>query len=171
MRTASAAASSPFNTTLPPAESTVTSIPAPVTLKFDAVSDVRILPVPTPVAEMFVNAPDDDRHLVLHPNAWSQFISIGKFYNSATFPQQKALAKYQIAEVYGVQTYKSNNISSSSLSARNLLFHREAFGLARSIQIDVMMQDMARAGRKEIVAYTLYGKGIIRNTFAAVILS
>lgn len=118
-----------------------------------------------------VNAPDDDRSLVLHPNAWSQFIAIQKFYNSATFPQQKALAKYQIAEVYGVSTYKSNNISSSGLGARNLLFHREAMGLARSIQIDVMMQDMARAGRKEIVAYTLYGLGVIRNTFGCQILS
>lgn len=112
------------------------------------------------------NAPDEDRHLVLHPNAWSQFIGIEKFYDSATFPQQKALSKYQIAEVYGVKTYKSNNISSSSLSARNLLFHREAFGLARSISIDIMMQDMARAGRKEIVAYTLYGFGEIRDAFA-----
>lgn len=118
-----------------------------------------------------VNAPDEDRSLVLHPNAWSQFIAIQKFYNSATFPQQKALAKYQIAEVYGVSTYKSNNISSIALSARNLLFHREAIGLARSINIDVMMQDMARAGRKEIVAYTLYGLGLIRNTFACQVLS
>lgn len=118
-----------------------------------------------------VNAPDEDRSLVLHPNAWSQMIAIQKFYARNTFPEQKALSKYQIAEVYGVKTYKSNNISSSGLSARNLLFHREAIGLARSIQIDVMMQDMARAGRKEIVAYTLYGFGVIRNNFGVALLS
>lgn len=117
------------------------------------------------------NAPGEDRNLLLHPSAWADFIGIEKFYNSATFPQQKALSKYQVAEVYGLKTFKSNNVSSSGTTERNLVFHREAFGLARSIKIDVMIQDMARAGRKEIVAYTLYGLGIIRNTFATVVLS
>lgn len=117
------------------------------------------------------NAPEDDRNLVLHPSAWADFIGIEKFYNSATFPQQKALQKYQIAEVYGCKTFKSNNISTSGTTERNLLFHREAFGLARSIKIDVMIQDMARAGRKEIVAYTLYGTGEIRDTFAVSVVS
>lgn len=112
-----------------------------------------------------VNAPDEDRSLVLHPNAWSQMIAIQKFYQRNTFPEQRALSKYQIAEIYGVKTYKSNNISSVGLSARNLLFHREAIGLSRSIQIDVMMQDMARSGRKEITAFTLYGFGVVRNNF------
>lgn len=117
------------------------------------------------------NAPNEDRNLCLHPSAWADFIGIEKFYNSATFPQQKALSKYQIAEVYGLKTYKSNNISASGTTERNLVFHREAFGLARSIKIDVMMQDMARAGRKEIVAYTLYGLGEIRDAFGVTVLS
>lgn len=117
------------------------------------------------------NAPAEDRNLALHPSAWADFIGIEKFYNSATFPQQKALSKYQIAEVYGLKTFKSNNISNSGTTERNLCFHREAFGLARSIKIDVMMQDMARAGRKEIVAYTLYGFGEIRDAFGVTILS
>lgn len=117
------------------------------------------------------NAPEDDRFLVLHPSAWADFIGIEKFYNSATFPQQKILSKYQVAEVYGLKTYKSNNISNSGTTERNLAFHREAFGLARSIKIDVMIQDMARAGRKEIVAYTLYGLGEIRDAFGVTILS
>lgn len=114
------------------------------------------------------NAPAENRNAVFHPSAFADFIGIEKFYNSATFPQQKALQKYQVAEVYGLKVFKSNNISSNSttLAERNLVFHQEAFGLARSIKIDVMIQDMARAGRKEIVAFTLYGFGIIRNTFA-----
>jgi len=117
------------------------------------------------------NAPDEDRNLVLHPSAWADFIGIEKFYNSATFPQQKILSKNQVAEVYGLKVFKSNNISTSGTTERNLVFHREAFGLARSIKIDVMMQDMARAGRKEIVAYTLYGYGEIRDAFGVTVLS
>src|SRR5690606_880725 len=53
-----AAASSPFIITLPASESIVTSIPAPVVLKLESVSDVRIFPVPTPVADIFVNSPE-----------------------------------------------------------------------------------------------------------------
>lgn len=117
------------------------------------------------------NAPEEDRNLALHPSAFADFIGIEKFYNSATFPQQKALQKYQVAEVYGLKVFKTNNISSSGTTERNMIFHREAFGIARSIKIDVMIQDMARAGRKEIVAYTLYGFGLIRNTFAVNVLS
>lgn len=117
------------------------------------------------------NAPDEDRNLCLHPSAWADFIGIEKFYNSATFPQQKALSRYQIAEVYGLKTYKTNNVSNSGTTERNVAFHREVWGIARSIKIDVMIQDMARAGRKEIVAYTLYGVAEIRDAFGVTILS
>lgn len=117
------------------------------------------------------NAPDDDRNVVFHPTAWADFIGIEKFYNSATFPQQKVLSKNQVADVYGLKVFKSNNISNTGTTERNLVFHREAMGLARSIKIDIMMQDMARAGRKEIVAYTLYGFAEIRDAFAVTVLS
>ncbi len=58
MRTASAAASSPFTTTRPAALERVKSTPAPVTPILEAVSEVRTFPVPTAVAATSVNAPE-----------------------------------------------------------------------------------------------------------------
>lgn len=116
-------------------------------------------------------APEDDRFLVVHPNGWADLISTPEIRSVAVFPQQRILARNELAELFGVRVFKSRTANTTAGGERNLLFHREAMGLVVSIDMDFIIQDVADNIRREIVGLTLYGEGELRDTFGVQCLS
>lgn len=76
--------------------------------------------------------------------------------------------------MYGVSVYITTNVvttGTSPLSYHNLLFHRDAFVIARQQDIRVQSDYNIRALADEVVADTIYGVAEYRDAFACRILT
>ena len=73
-----------------------------------------------------------------------------------------------IANVYGVDVYLSNNVVTESGTpdlVHNLMFHKEAFGLAMQLAPKVEADYNVASLATEVVAHTIYGVVELRDTF------
>ena len=109
--------------------------------------------------------PFSDRHLVMKPSVKNNLLSIDKFvrYDAVSYaPGASPIIKGNVGELYGVMAHVSPEVYKSVNNTSNLMFHREAIGLA--VQKDVRVEKFARtAFTDRIGGSELYGLAIVRN--------
>lgn len=98
-----------------------------------------------------------DRHLLLKPAQKNVILGIDKFVRYDATGEAKIVANGQVpGEIYGVMTHVSPEVYITGSSTSNMMFHREAFGLA--IQKNIKVEDFARVGwLDDFGASELYG--------------
>ena len=93
------------------------------------------------------DAPFEDRHLMLKPATVNTILGIDKFvrYDSIPFAKDSSpIVKGNLGEIYGVSTHKSTRVYKTGNNTSNLMFHREAIGLA--VQRNLKVEKFARTG-------------------------
>lgn len=118
-------------------------------------------------------APFAERHLIVHPNQRNAILGIDKFvrYDAISYePGKSPIVKGDIGELYGVQFHVSPEVVSSSSVHKNIMWHKEAFGLA--MQKDIKVEKFARVNFSDRMgASELYGFGILRNDHSVLLNS
>ena len=99
--------------------------------------------------------PQEDRTLIFRPASKRTLMKIDKFVDAAKTGLAKgAQITGLFGEIYGTPIFFSNRVTSSS-GIRNLLFHKQAFGLA--IQINMAMEKFRLSLQDDLVGHILYG--------------
>lgn len=117
--------------------------------------------------------PMDDRHFVVLPHSRNVFLGIDKFvrYDSMPWPAgENPIYKGNIGLLYGVEILITPEVTTSGGTARNLMFHRSAFGLA--LQRDIQIEKFARTQFADRVGGSeLYGVAVLRDDHAVQVQS
>lgn len=107
------------------------------------------------------DAPMEDRTLIMRPSQKRALMKIDKFVDAAKTGLNKSAALTGIfGELYGIPAFFSNNVVSSS-GVRNLLFQKEAFGLA--VQMEAKTEQFRTKLATDVVAHILYGSSELRD--------
>jgi hypothetical protein len=107
------------------------------------------------------DCPLEDRTLVFRPASKRTLMKIEKFVNAnMTGLGKGAQVTGLFGEIYGIPIFFSNQVNSSS-GIHNLLFHKEAFGLA--MQIDIKIEKFRLKLADDVVGHVLYGKSELRD--------
>lgn len=107
------------------------------------------------------DAPEEDRTLIMRPAQKRALMKIDKFVDASKTGLSKSAALTGVfGELYGIPAFFSNNVVSSS-GVRNLLFHKEAFGLA--IQSEVKIERFRTKLAWDIVGHILHGSLELRD--------
>ena len=129
-----------------------------------------------------VNAPLDDRYLVIKPSQKAALMKLDKFvaatflgqYNQATPVVKGPNNRYYWGDVYGVPTYYTTQVTTTAgtpTQTHNLLFHKEAFALALQssprTQASYWQKDLAWI----VTVDAIYGFTALRTTFGVEVRS
>jgi hypothetical protein len=137
------------------------------------------------------DAPAGQRSLVLTPSQMHALLAIDKFVRADAVGYLAAMSpittgklqggdfspnavKGYFGQIYGVSVYVSTNVTTtgtSPISTHNLLFHRDAFLLAKQQDIRTQADYNIRSLATEVVADVLYGVLEFRDEFAVRVLS
>jgi N4-gp56 family major capsid protein len=120
------------------------------------------------------NAPEDDRHLVLHPAGKSDLLALDKFVLFQNIGATSPIRTGQFGEIYGVQLHTTTNITLTDLTVdrrNNMMFHRDAIGLAMQKDISTETQRNIDHLATAVVSSWLYGVAEIRDSFGVWIKS
>ena len=110
------------------------------------------------------DAPMEDRTLVMRPAQKRALMKIDKFVDAAKTGLNKSAALTGVfGEIYGVPSFFSNNVASSS-GIHNMLFHKEAFGLA--VQQEMKTERVRLSLATDIVGHIMYGASELRDSAA-----
>lgn len=116
------------------------------------------------------DAPRDNRAFVIHSEALADLRALDKFTRyDATGAKGVHTNNGLIANVYGVDVYLSNNIAIEDASpdlVHNLMFHKEAFGLAQQVAPKTEAEYSVDELGWKVAAHTIYGASELRDTFA-----
>ena len=116
------------------------------------------------------NVPQSDRHFVMKPATKRDIIDITT-YISNDFVSGKPVENGKLGSVYGVDTYMSTQIVQSTNDVNNMMFHRDALGLAIQKNITTKSDYSVASIATEVVADTIYGVKEMRDTFGVLIKS
>lgn len=118
------------------------------------------------------DVPRDNRNLVVHSEALADLRAINK-YTEYQFTGEKGVAvggnNGLVANVYGTNVYFSNNIAETAGTPNllhNLLFQKEAFGLALQQSPKLVAEYSVDSLGWKIAMHTIYGVAEIRDEFA-----
>ena len=114
------------------------------------------------------DVPEDVRHFVMKPGTKRDIIDISN-YTSADFVEGRATQTGKIGALYGVDTYISTNIYNSTTSVNDMLFHRDAMGLAMQKAPRTKSDYNTAAIAYEVVTDTIYGVREMRDDHAVLI--
>jgi len=137
------------------------------------------------------DAPAGQRSLVLKPSQMHAILGIDKFVRADAVGYLAAMSpittgklqggefnpsqvKGYFGQIYGVSVYVTTNVpttGTSPISTHNLLFHRDAFLLAKQQDIRTQADYNIRSLATEVVADVLYGVLEFRDAFAVRVLS
>lgn len=107
------------------------------------------------------DCPQEDRTLVFRPAQKRTLMKIDKFVDAMrTGMGQSAAIKGAFGEIYGCPIFFSNNVASSN-GIHNLLFHKEAIGLA--VQQEMKVEQFRLKLATDVVGSILYGLSVLRN--------
>ena len=107
------------------------------------------------------DAPLEDRTLIFRPASKRSLLKIDKFVDAAKTGLAKgAQVTGLFGEIYGIPIFFSNQVNSSS-GIHNMVFHKEAFGLA--IQIDIKVEKFRLSLADDVVGHILYGRAELRD--------
>lgn len=107
--------------------------------------------------------PFNDRHILLKPAQKNVILGIDKFVRyDATGEAGRAFSGQVPGEIYGAMVHVSPETYITASNTSNMMFHREAFGLA--IQKNIKVEDFARVGwLDDFGASELYGFAELRD--------
>ena len=107
------------------------------------------------------DSPMEDRTAVFRPASKRTLMKIDKFVDaSKTGLGKGAQITGLFGEIYGIPIFFSNNVASSS-GIHNLIFQKEAFGLA--VQIDVKVERFRTKLADDVVGHVLFGTAELRD--------
>ena len=114
------------------------------------------------------NAPQDDRHFVMKPKTKRDIIDITT-YVSNDFVNGRPVENGKLGALYGLSTYISTNIYNSSTNVNDMMFHRDAMGLALQkaprTKSDYSVPDIAW----RVVTDTIFGVKEMRDYHAVLV--
>lgn len=107
--------------------------------------------------------PFNDRHVIMKPAQKNVLLGIDKFVRYDATGEAGRMYKGNVpGEIYGVMTHVSPEVYITGSSTSNLMFHREAIGLA--MQKTIKVEDFARVGwLDDFGASELYGYAELRD--------
>lgn len=107
------------------------------------------------------DSPMEDRTAVFRPASKRTLMKIDKFVDSMRTGLGKgAQITGLFGELYGIPIFFSNNVVSSS-GIHNMIFQKEAFGLA--VQIDVKIEKFRTKLADDVVGHVLFGTAELRD--------
>lgn len=107
------------------------------------------------------DSPMEDRTAIFRPAQKRALMKIDKFVDAAKTGLAKSPAMTGVfGEIYGIPFFFSNNVVSSS-GIRNLVFYKEAFGVA--IQSDVKIEKFRTKLATDVVGHILFGQSELRD--------
>lgn len=117
------------------------------------------------------DAPRDNRSFVIHPEAMADLRNLDKFTRydaTGTAGLQTGAKNGLVANVYGVDVYMTTNVvevAGTPNSLQNLMFHKEAFGLALQQAPKVESEYSVDYLGTKVAAHTIYGVAELRDAF------
>jgi hypothetical protein len=108
------------------------------------------------------DAPQDDRHFVMKPATKRDILDIST-YVSNDFVSGKPVENGRLGSLYGVNTYMSTNIVKSGSNTNNMLFHRDALGIAYSKMPTTNSDYAVEKIGWDVVTDVVYGVAEIRD--------
>lgn len=120
------------------------------------------------------DVPREGRVFVFHPSVWSDLVKLERF-SSVDYVANKSVVSGTLNTLYGIPVVFTNQVvqttAGSVTSSHNMLFHREAFGIAFSILPTMEMARKTDYLSDYAVAHAAYGVAELRDEFAVEILS
>lgn len=122
------------------------------------------------------NAPLTNRHFVIKPSAKKDILSLDKFVlfqNTGSVDGGSRVLNGRIGEVYGVEIGVTTQIaqSASPVTNENMMFHRDAIGLATQQTVRVQTQYKLESLATLLVADAIWGVKEMRDTFGVLVKS
>jgi len=114
------------------------------------------------------NAPQDDRHFVMKPKTKRDIIDITT-YISNDFVSGRPVETGKIGNLFGVNTYQSTNIYNSSTNVNDMMFHRDAMGLALQKAPRTKSDYNVASIAWEVVTDTIFGVKEMRDDHAVLV--
>jgi len=108
------------------------------------------------------DVPQDDRHFVMKPKTKRDIIDITN-YVSNDFVNGRPVESGKIGMLYGLDTAISTNIYNSSTSSNDMMFHRDAIGLALQKAPRTKSDYNVASIAWEVVTDTIYGCAEMRD--------
>lgn len=117
------------------------------------------------------DVPTTERYMLASPYAKGDLLAIDTLQEVDKSGTPNALRNGLIGDLFGVEIYVSSQTPQVTTVAHNILFHKDAFGLAIQIQPSVEMQRKTEFLGDLYVVQTLYGFAEIRDDHAVDVLS
>lgn len=114
------------------------------------------------------DVPEDDRHFVMKPKTKRDIIDITT-YISNDFVNGRPVETGKIGTLYGVATYMTTQIVKTGNNTNNMLFHRDALGIARQKMPTTNSEYVARDIAWDVVTDTIYGVKEMRDDHGVLI--
>lgn len=113
------------------------------------------------------DAPQNDRAFVFRPDVKRDLLDIDR-YVSTDFVSQPGVKTGMIGELYGVPTFMSTNLVKTGSNTDNMMFQKEALGLALQKQTVENQYSIADLGER-VTAHAIYGVKEMRDTFGVLV--
>lgn len=122
------------------------------------------------------NAPLTNRHFVVAPSVKKDILSLDKFVlfqNTGAVNGSSRVMTGNLGEIYGVEIGVTTQItlSSSPITIQNMMFHRDALGLATQQSVRVQSQYKLESLAWALVADAIWGVKEMRDTFGVLVKS
>jgi hypothetical protein len=114
------------------------------------------------------DVPMESRYFVFRPDVKRDLLDLAA-YTSSDFVDGKPVQSGMIGDLYGVQTFMSNNIVKSTNNTDNMLFHKDAIALAMQTSPRTQSAyDLEFLGTR-VTVDTMYGVKEMRDVFGVLV--
>ena len=122
------------------------------------------------------NAPLTNRHFVMKPSAKKDILALDKFVlfqNTGAINGTSRVMNGNLGEIYGVEIAVTTQVtqSASPIANENMMFHRDALGLATQKSVRVQSQYKLESLADLLVADAIWGVKEMRDTFGVLVKS
>lgn len=122
------------------------------------------------------NAPFTNRHFIIKPSVKKDILSLDKFVlfqNTGAINGSSRVLNGQLGEIYGVEIGVTTQItdSASPITHQNMMFHRDAIGLATQESVRVQSQYKLESLATIVAADAIWGVKEMRDTFGVLVKS
>lgn len=122
------------------------------------------------------NAPLSNRHFIIKPSAKKDILTLDKFVlfqNTGAINGSSRVLNGNLGEIYGVEIGVTTQVtqSASPIANENMLFHRDAIGLATQESVRVQSQYKLESLAWLLVADAIWGVKEMRDTFGVLVKS
>lgn len=122
------------------------------------------------------NAPLTNRHFIIKPSVKKDILSLDKFVlfqNTGAVNGSSRVMNGNLGEIYGVEIGVTTNLtdSASPITIQNMMFHRDAIGLATQESVRVQSQYKLESLAWLLVADAIWGVKEMRDTFGVLVKS